>query len=511
MKAYFGKKVTLYYQFLGNYSFYLIFPSFIGFIIQIIVWASGNANHPSLPFFAVFICLWSIFMLESWKRSEKRISLRWGMENFEEKELDRPHYTGELIRSYIDGEETKYFPKDKKTKKLCKSMGVVCALVLLVIGTVFGIYVLRFQLQRQTTFASSIASLLNTVQITIFNLIYAELSVFLTKYENHRTDTQYEDSMITKLFAFQFINSYSSFFFLAFIASYIQKADTDDDAKEDYIGQCGATSCMDPLALNIAIIFGSRITVTNAINILTPYFAYKSKRKAETEGVDDSKITKPEEDYMLMPYDTMQESINEYADTAIQYGFMTLFITALPIACLFALLTNIMKVKMNAWKLFTFYQRPVPQGTEDIGNWQAIFDFVSTFGVLSNGAIICFTMRSFHYTTFGKAWVFIGFQWGLLSLQYIIGALIPDVPNDVVIQLERTEFIVSKLIDKVADEDYDPKKNLDDPINSEDVDELDALLFRMKGNSSEVLPDIACSKYPSVDTPSSAWPKTLQR
>lgn len=341
-------------------------------------------------------------------------------------------------------------------------------------------------------------------------MLYAELSVKLTRYENHRTDTQYEDSMITKMFAFQFINSYSSFFFLAFVATYIQKAATDDDGSEDFVGQCGATSCMEPLSLNIAIIFGSRITITNAINILTPYYAYKSKREAEIEGVDVSKLTKPEEDYMLMPYDTMQESINEYADTAIQYGFMTLFITALPIACCFALITNIVKVKMNAWKIFTFYQRPVPQGTEDIGNWQAIFDFVSTFGVLSNGAIICFTMKAFNYTQFGKAWVFIGFQWGILSLQYIIGVLIPDIPNDVVIQLERTEFIVSKLIDKVPDEEYDPKKKLDDPIS---VDEggIKALLTRLKGGSSDVLPDIPCAKYPSVSSPPSSWPMTQKK
>jgi threonine/homoserine/homoserine lactone efflux protein len=63
-----------------------------------------------------------------------------------------------------------------------------------------------------------VASILNTLQIMIFNMIYQARAIQLTDEENHRTDTDYEDSLIVKLFVFQFINSYTSFFFLAFIA-----------------------------------------------------------------------------------------------------------------------------------------------------------------------------------------------------------------------------------------------------------------------------------------------------
>jgi len=56
------------------------------------------------------------------------------------------------------------------------------------------------------------------VQITLFNIVYAARAIQLTDNENHRTDTLYEDALIVKLFVFQFINSYTSFFFIAFIA-----------------------------------------------------------------------------------------------------------------------------------------------------------------------------------------------------------------------------------------------------------------------------------------------------
>ena len=34
--------------------------------------------------------------------------------------------------------------------------------------------------------------------------------------ENHRTQTQYNDMLIIKLFAFQFVNSYTSLYYIAF-------------------------------------------------------------------------------------------------------------------------------------------------------------------------------------------------------------------------------------------------------------------------------------------------------
>lgn len=50
--------------------------------------------------------------------------------------------------------------------------------------------------------------------------------------------------------------------------------------------------------------------------------------------------------------------------------------------------------------------------------------------------------------------IFIGFQWVLIGMQFIVQAIIPDVPNEVEIQSERIEFINEKVVEKVADEDY---------------------------------------------------------
>ena len=91
--------------------------------------------------------------------------------------------------------------------------------VLAVVGVIAAIYTLRFVLyQKIGSNAQVIASIINVVQIQILTLIYDFVAFKLTDLENQRNDVVYEDSMIVKLFLFQFVNNYSSFYYLAFIA-----------------------------------------------------------------------------------------------------------------------------------------------------------------------------------------------------------------------------------------------------------------------------------------------------
>lgn len=58
--------------------------------------------------------------------------------------------------------------------------------------------------------------------------------------------------------------------------------------------------------------------------------------------------------------------------------------------------------------------------------------------------------------------IFIGFQWVLIAAQFVSAEIIPDIPDEVTIQLERTDFIVGKLIEHIADEDYGEVAELDE-------------------------------------------------
>ena len=47
----------------------------------------------------------------------------------------------------------------------------------------------------------------------------AQVAVFLNDFTNFRTETEYEDALIIKTFCFQFFNSYTALFYIAFVKS----------------------------------------------------------------------------------------------------------------------------------------------------------------------------------------------------------------------------------------------------------------------------------------------------
>ena len=319
------------------------------------MWGTLDFSCPVLPFYSLVITVWSIVMLEYWKREESRTALQWGMSDFEATEQVRPEFFGELKPSYINGKLTLQYPASKFIRRGIISKAVVTTFCMLIIGIVASIYVLRFQLERHGNgkyYASTVASILNSIQIIVLNMLYRSVVTFLNNQENHRTDTQYEDSLIIKMFFFSFINNYSSFFFIAFIASNLTRP---DNVNSDYVGECGATNCMEPLSINLGIIFGVRLVVDNVIGYFEPYYQWKSKTSTETKGVDDdlNTLSYPERQYFLVPYDHVRGSLDNFADTAIQFGYQVLFVTALPIASFMALLDNQVKLKIFSYTIFS--------------------------------------------------------------------------------------------------------------------------------------------------------------
>ena len=51
----------------------------------------------------------------------------------------------------------------------------------------------------------------------------------------------------------------------------------------------------------------------------------------------------------------------------MQFGFIVLFIIALPLTPLFAFLNNMIKIRIDAFKFLTQRKRPLPTSANDIG------------------------------------------------------------------------------------------------------------------------------------------------
>lgn len=96
--------------------------------------------------------------------------------------------------------------------------------------------------------------------------------------------------MVHKIFIFQFVNSYASFYYVAFAAR--------------YAGDCTPDLCLRSLAINLATLYISQVFVGNTLELLLPYLGYQYKyftRIKESTG----KISRPEIEFMLVPVNTL--------------------------------------------------------------------------------------------------------------------------------------------------------------------------------------------------------------
>lgn len=169
----------------------------------------------------------------------------------------------------------------------------------------------------------------------------------------------------------------------------------------------------------------------------------------------EHQMSRPEKEFLLDAYDPLVANLSDYAEMAINFGYTALFVTALPIAAAFGFVSNIVEIKGDGWKLLNLHQRPFPVSAEDIGTWQVIFLLMSIAAVITNAGLSVFTMTTFNNHSKGtRFWIFIAFQWACFTLQGAIVALIPDVPEEIDIQMKRREFICGKVIDQIAD-DFD--------------------------------------------------------
>lgn len=129
------------------------------------------------------------------------------------------------------------------------------------------------------------------------------------------------------------------------------------------------------------------------------------------------------------------------------------------------------------------YQRPVPAGAQDIGTWMSIFQAISVFSVITNAGLICFTMDVLNgqASPQGRVAIFIGFQWTLIFLQFVVQLVVPDEPEEVEIQKARMEFITSKLIARVPDEDKIPIAEFSFPVDGDKsgINEVHSFFYRV--------------------------------
>ncbi|XP_078075850.1 anoctamin-6 isoform X3 [Mustelus asterias] len=370
-------------------------------------------NYGTLVY-AVFMGIWVTLFLEFWKRKQAELEYEWDTVELEQEEPRRPEYEAKCTipkRNPITQEEelVPYSAFGKCMRLVCGG-STVLFWISLIIASVVAIIVYRLAVFFEFSvklrdkisdlepirdyvtpqMATSVtASIINFLFIMLLNILYERVAIWITDFELPRTQTDYENSLTVKMFLFQFVNYYSSCFYIAFFKGKI----VGYPGKPVYwLGrfrneECDPGGCLVELSTQLLIIMGGKAIWNNIQEVLIPWLKNiiaRCRKKSE------EKLPRWEQDYQLQSMSKLG-LFYEYLEMVIQFGFATIFVASFPLAPLLALINNIIEIRVDGWKITTQFRRILAAKAQDIGAWLPILHGVAVFAAVTNALIIAFT------------------------------------------------------------------------------------------------------------------------
>ena len=282
------------------------------------------------------------------------------------------------------------------------------------------------------------------------NQVYNLLAKKLNDLENHVTATSYNDNLVIKTFLFQFVNSYTSFYYIAFFKNgyYIKGVNGARDTAVGGFKLWGSSNlvdtcqsyvyrkygCMPELTTNVLIVLLVNMFASQIAEFILPvvmrYVSILFRKK------DPKKVLEIAKKIQNKPWEVQADFVpnlntfEDYNELVIQYGFLTLFAASLPIAPILALVNNVIELKTDGYKYLKNMQRPFYRGAEDMGVWFWVLEILGVMAVITNSLLIGFSSRLFDHYSLVTILVFvILFEHAIMIIKFIISFAIPDVPR----------------------------------------------------------------------------------
>ncbi|KFO28300.1 Anoctamin-1 [Fukomys damarensis] len=383
--------------------------------------ATARASHlfdnPATVFFSVFMALWAATFMEHWKRKQMRLNYHWDLTGFEEEEdHPRAEYEARVLEKSLrkesknkETDKVKLTWKDRFPAYLTNLVSIIF-MIAVTFAIVLGVIIYRISMAAALAMNSSpsvrsnirvtvtaTAVIINLVVIILLDEVYGCIARWLTKIEVPKTEKSFEERLIFKAFLLKFVNSYTPIFYVAFFKGRFvgRPGDYVYIFRSFRMEECAPGGCLMELCIQLSIIMlGKQLIQNNLFEIGIPKMKklirrLRRRRQSPSDHEEQGKRKQRYEvDYNLEPFAGLTP---EYMEMIIQFGFVTLFVASFPLAPLFALLNNIIEIRLDAKKFVTELRRPVAVRAKDIGIWYNILRGVGKLAVIINAFVISFT------------------------------------------------------------------------------------------------------------------------
>ncbi|XP_035011707.2 anoctamin-1 [Hippoglossus stenolepis] len=397
--------------------------------------------------FAIFMSLWAACFLEHWKRRQMCLKHTWDLTSLEDEEERvqeelRPEYEEALQekKAKMKSQSKKKLNQagegaDRETDQMLASqqepesldiedhlsgylinVSTLLLLIFVTFSAVFGVAVYRICMLsvwsmnpdpeakasvRMTVTTTGI--ILNMLVVLVLEEVYGAIAVWLTELELPKTKEEFEERLIFKSFFLKSMNAFAPIFYVAFFKGRFAGRPGDYVyVFGDYrMEECAPPGCLIELCIQLSMIMlGKQLIQNNVFEVLIPKLKKmyrtmqeeKGKKRAAENEENEAEERRPKQqfdkDFTLEPFEGVTP---EYMEMIIQYGFVSLFVASFPLAPAFALLNNVIEIRLDAAKFVTEIRRPDAVRCKDIGIWYNILCGISKFSVITNAFVISFT------------------------------------------------------------------------------------------------------------------------
>ncbi|XP_011485275.1 anoctamin-1 isoform X1 [Oryzias latipes] len=380
--------------------------------------ASHLFDNEATVFFSIFMALWAVLFMEHWKRRQMRLNYTWDLTGFgeEEEEDHKDHNRAEYEIRVMEKtmRQDQSAPKEEKVKLTCIDrmpaymtvVAMMAFMITLSFTMAFGVILYRISIKAALHMASAAgqsniratvkgtAAVINVVIIIILDEIYAKVARWLTILEVPKTDKSFDNRLIFKTFILKFVNAFTPIVYLAFFRGRL----VGRPGKYLYVvgsyrmEECAHAGCLMELCIQLCItMLGKQFIQNNLFEIGIPKLKkmlQKRKMDPQEEEKQNKILPRHQKDHLLLPFAGLNP---EYMEMIIQFGMVTLFVASFPLAPLFALLNNIIEIRLDAKKFVKELRRPVAAKAKNIGIWYNLLRGLSKVAVIVNAFVIAFT------------------------------------------------------------------------------------------------------------------------
>ena len=462
VRDYFGENIAFYVSFTAFYTRFLIPTAALGVVQFVTDKLLGYSYYNTVVFCLLNLVVVTVF-LEMWKRRSNDHSYKWGTGGKLRHKRPRAQFRGEYGINPITGREEVRYPTQKTIQKLifvsipvtflCLCFAFVLMLISFWAETVTVIFFTDEKGEVARDIFSQIAMFvpctIYSVLIFVMNQYYLHVAHHLTEWENHRTQEQFERHVVAKLVMFEFVNSFLAMFYIAFVLQDVSML------KNQVFTMLLVQQAVNQVQETLLPIFLRRPSARRVMNKiskrvepqepLTPEKCLHGEVRSVDKLVSDSPRI-PEALFSLLrePYES---TYDDFVEMWLQFGSVFLFSSVYPLAAVFALINNVIELKMDAYKLCKFTRKPTPRGVRDIGVWYAAFNITSVFSVMTNCALLAMDIdlrQAFDFGLTDLRWMllFIGLEHVFLVIRIMISWMIPDVSSETKKAIDKDDHVL---------------------------------------------------------------------